>query len=147
MPPGLVERFHRLFSRAGAWAPQLVNLYGLTEATVDVSYFDLAPDPDAPCADGSGQPVRRVPIGWPIDNIRLYVLGRDDEPQPIGVPGELRIAGVGLARGYLDRPELTREKFVADPFHPRERMYRTGATSPGGWRTAPWSTSGGSTSR
>lgn len=122
LPPRLAARFHRVFAAAGASAPQLVNLYGPTEATVDVSYFDVAPGP----AKGTGSPVNRVPIGRPIDNMRLYVLGRDNHPQPVGVPGELCIAGVGLARGYLDRPELTREKFVPDPFRPGERMYRTG---------------------
>ncbi|MEU2717672.1 amino acid adenylation domain-containing protein [Streptomyces sp. NPDC007205] len=126
LPPDLVERFHRLFAEAGTAAPRLVNLYGPTEATVDVSYFDLAPGPEAPWATEVAEAVSRVPIGRPIDNIRLYALGRDDEPQPVGAPGELCIAGVGLARGYLGRPELTHEKFVADPFHPGERMYRTG---------------------
>jgi amino acid adenylation domain-containing protein len=122
LPPGLVERFHRLFAEAGASAPQLVNLYGPTEATVDVSYFDLDPG----LASFPDQPFRRVPIGRPIDNTRLYVLSRDNDAQPVGVPGELCIAGVGLARGYLARPELTGEKFVADPFRPGDRMYRTG---------------------
>ncbi|UQA97199.1 amino acid adenylation domain-containing protein [Streptomyces halobius] len=126
LPPALVERFHRVFAAAGAPAPRLVNLYGPTEATVDVSYFDLGPGPDDGCAAGPDRPVQRVPIGRPIDNIRLYVLGRHDEPQPVGVPGELCIAGVGLARGYLGRPELTRSAFVDDPFRPGERMYRTG---------------------
>ncbi|MFI5496797.1 amino acid adenylation domain-containing protein [Actinoplanes sp. NPDC051859] len=113
LPPALVERFSRVF--AGAARPQLVNLYGPTEATVDVSFFDCP-----------AEPVHRVPIGRPIANHRLYVLGLDDQPQPVGVAGELCIAGVGLARGYLDRPGLTAEKFVADPFQPDERMYRTG---------------------
>ncbi|MFC3536783.1 amino acid adenylation domain-containing protein [Couchioplanes azureus] len=116
LPPALVERFHRVFATAGA--PRLVNLYGPTEATVDVSSFD--------CPADATQPVRRVPIGRPIDNHRLYVLDLDDRPQPVGVAGELCIAGAGLARGYLGRPELTRQKFVGDPFHPGERMYRTG---------------------
>ncbi|MEV8510452.1 amino acid adenylation domain-containing protein [Actinoplanes sp. NPDC051475] len=116
LPPTLVERFNQVF--ATTEAPRLVNLYGPTEATVDVSYFD--------CPADATQPVRRVPIGRPIDNHRLYVLGMRDQPQPVGVAGELCIAGAGLARGYLDRPELTREKFVDDPFHPGERMYRTG---------------------
>ncbi|OJF15954.1 amino acid adenylation domain-containing protein [Couchioplanes caeruleus] len=116
LPATLVERFHRVF--ATAEAPRLVNLYGPTEATVDVSSFD--------CPADATQPVRRVPIGRPIDNHRLYVLDLDDRPQPAGVAGELCIAGAGLARGYLGRPELTREKFVDDPFDPGERMYRTG---------------------
>ncbi|RLV09092.1 non-ribosomal peptide synthetase [Streptomyces griseocarneus] len=117
LPPALVDRFNRLF--AGPGAPRLVNLYGPTEATVDVSYFD--------CPADAEQPVRRVPIGRPIDNIRLYVLDRDGNPQPAGAPGELCIAGAGVARGYLNRPELTAEKFTEDPFVPDGgRMYRTG---------------------
>ncbi|MFI9201179.1 amino acid adenylation domain-containing protein [Streptomyces sp. NPDC053048] len=117
LPPGLVDRFNRLFGGDGA-GPRLVNLYGPTEATVDVTSFDCPSDP--------AQPVRRVPIGRPIDNIRLYVLDRDGNPQPVGAPGELCVAGVGVARGYLNRPELTAEKFVRDPFVPGGRMYRTG---------------------
>ncbi|MEU4776032.1 amino acid adenylation domain-containing protein [Micromonospora sp. NPDC023644] len=112
LTPGRVEQFTRVFGDGG---PKLVNLYGPTEATVDVSAFDCPPGP-----------VFRVPIGRPIDNIRLYVLGRHGEAQPGGVAGELCVAGAGVARGYLDRPELTGERFVEDPFHPGERMYRTG---------------------
>ena len=67
-----------------------------------------------------------APIGKPIANHRIYLLGKDDELQPIGVPGELCIAGVGLARGYLNLPELTAAKFVSNPLNPRERIYRTG---------------------
>ncbi|MGY4710009.1 amino acid adenylation domain-containing protein [Mycolicibacterium sp. CBM1] len=116
--PQQVVRFNRAFAHLGDRAPRLVNLYGPTEATVDVSSFDCPRDPlRAP---------RRVPIGRPIDNIRLYVLGRTGHPQPTGVPGELCVAGAGLARGYLGRPDLAAQRFVADPFHPGERMYRTG---------------------
>ncbi|QKV94598.1 amino acid adenylation domain-containing protein [Streptomyces sp. NA02950] len=118
LPPGLVDRFNRLFSSRGASAPRLVNLYGPTEATVDVTYFECPADP--------ARPVQRVPIGRPIDNHRLYVLGPHGELQPVGLPGELCVTGAGLARGYLDRPQLTREKFVDDPFCMGERMYRTG---------------------
>ncbi|MEU4813018.1 amino acid adenylation domain-containing protein [Nocardia fluminea] len=116
--PHQVNRWNQTFAGRGATVPRLVNLYGPTEATVDVSYYDCPVDP--------AQTVTRVPIGRPIDNTRLYVLGPSDRPQPVGVAGELCIAGAGLARGYRDRPELTAEKFVADPFHPGERMYRTG---------------------
>ncbi len=116
--PHHVVRFNRVFAALGARAPRLINLYGPTEATVDVAYFDCPPDPHrAP---------RRVPIGRPIDNTRLYVLDGSGTPLPIGVPGELCIAGAGLARGYLNRPDLDAECFVPDPFHPGQRMYRSG---------------------
>ncbi|WP_370418106.1 amino acid adenylation domain-containing protein [Streptomyces sp. QH1-20] len=93
----------------------LVNLYGPTEAAVDVSYFDC----DA--VDST----RSVPIGRPIDNIKLIVRTRNGDLAPIGVPGELCIAGVGLARGYLHAPELTAERFVTGP-EGFGRVYRTG---------------------
>lgn len=95
---------------------KLANLYGPTEATIDVSYYDcIAED----CLDS-------VPIGKPIDNIQLYVMDKKMQLQPIGVPGELCIAGVGLASGYLNREDLTAEKFVENPFSPGEKLYRTG---------------------
>lgn len=119
LPPERVEQFHRIFTTPRAERPvRLVNLYGPTEATVDVSYYDCPADP--------ARSVARVPIGRPIDNTRLYVLGPGDLPQPVGVAGELCIGGAGVARGYLDRPELTAEKFVPDPFVPDGRLYRTG---------------------
>lgn len=116
--PQQVLRWNRAFAGRGKAAPRLVNLYGPTEATVDVSAFDCPTDPD--------RPLPRVPIGRPIDNIRLYVLGACGQPQPPGVAGELCIAGIGVARGYLNRPKLNANKFVPDPFHEGERMYRTG---------------------
>ncbi|WP_436994928.1 amino acid adenylation domain-containing protein [Streptomyces sp. enrichment culture] len=116
LPPERVTRFNRILG--GGDAPRLVNLYGPTEAAVDVSYFD--------CPPASEGPVSRVPIGRPVENTTLYVLDRDGRPQPVGVPGELHIGGVQVARGYLDRPELTAERFVEDPFSPGGRLYRTG---------------------
>ncbi|WP_347338372.1 non-ribosomal peptide synthetase/type I polyketide synthase [Tumebacillus amylolyticus] len=106
-----VETFRRLLADV-----KLVNLYGPTEATVDVTHYD--------CADHRIE--RPVPIGRAIDNIRLYVLSSQGQLQPVGVPGELCIAGVGVGRGYLKRPELTEAVFVPDPFVAGERMYRTG---------------------
>ena len=93
----------------------LTNLYGPTETTVDVSYFDCPVHND----------FQIVPIGRPIQNIKLYVI-RDGEQVAIGEQGELCIAGIGLARGYLDNQALTDEKFTDNPANPGERIYRTG---------------------
>ncbi|PFE92823.1 hypothetical protein CN325_22420 [Bacillus thuringiensis] len=95
---------------------QLINLYGPTEATVHVSFYDCSSKE----IDGI------VPIGKPIDNIRLYIVDEKLRPQPIEQIGELCIAGVGLARGYINREELTLEKFVEHPFEGEDRLYRTG---------------------
>ena len=95
---------------------ELHNLYGPTEASVDVTNWACVAD----------DPRRIVPIGRPIGNLACYVLDRRLEPVPIGVAGELYLAGVGLARGYLERADLSAEQFVPNPFHSRQRMYKTG---------------------
>ena len=108
-----VRKFNDILgSKTGA---RLTNLYGPTEATVDVSYFDCPAHND----------FESIPIGRPIDNIRLYVI-RDGQQVAIGETGELCIAGVGLARGYLNNAALTDEKFTDNPVNPGERIYRTG---------------------
>ncbi|HEL3169898.1 TPA: enterobactin synthase subunit F [Stenotrophomonas maltophilia] len=106
----LRDRFH------GRVQAELHNLYGPTEAAVDVSYWP------ASAQDRS----RPVPIGFPVWNTRLYVLDARMQPLPVGVPGDLYLGGVQLARGYLGRDDLTAERFLADPFLPGERIYRTG---------------------
>jgi amino acid adenylation domain-containing protein len=81
----------------------LENIYGPTEATIYASWYSLS--------QWDGNP--GIPIGKPVTNVRLFILGKDDAFQPIGVPGELYISGAGVARGYLNRPELTAEKFIS----------------------------------
>ncbi|MBT5190795.1 MAG: amino acid adenylation domain-containing protein, partial [Rhodospirillaceae bacterium] len=113
LSPGLADRFHG-FAPDGA---SLHNLYGPTEAAIDVTHW--------PCCDPSADP---LPIGHGIANTRLYVLDSAHEPVPVGVAGDLWIGGVQVARGYVRRPGLTAESFIADPHGPVPggRMYRTG---------------------
>nr|WP_304502771.1 AMP-binding protein [Caldalkalibacillus mannanilyticus] len=92
----------------------LYNNYGPTENTVVTTSFKVEQMED------------NIPIGKPISNTKIYILNASDQLQPVGVVGELCIAGEGLARGYWNREELTAEKFVQNPFEPSERMYRTG---------------------
>jgi amino acid adenylation domain-containing protein/non-ribosomal peptide synthase protein (TIGR01720 family) len=94
---------------------QLYNLYGPTEAAIDVSYWHCQLSDD----------FMSVPIGKPIANIQLYIVDGYSRPVPVGVTGELCIGGIGVARGYLNQPELTGEKFIENPFG-EGRLYRTG---------------------
>ena len=99
---------------------QLINMYGITETTVHVTYRALQ-EVDTERTGWS-------PIGCRIPDLRTYILDAEREPVPVGVVGELYIGGAGIARGYLNQPELTGERFTKDPFvgHGEERMYRTG---------------------
>lgn len=110
-----LELQERFFDRLGA---DLYNLYGPTEASLAVTYWH--------CRPGKNQ--RVVPIGRPMDNIRIYLLSLDLEPVPIRAQGELCIGGVAVGRGYLNCPDLTAERFRPDPFSPDAgaRFYKTG---------------------
>jgi amino acid adenylation domain-containing protein/non-ribosomal peptide synthase protein (TIGR01720 family) len=112
-----------LADRLGSWertGVPLMHVYGLTETTVSSTMFELGPgSPEWSSAN--------LPIGTPLGNTRLYVLDDKLRPVPAGVPGELFIGGTGVGRGYVNRPALTAERFLADPYAgPGARMYRTG---------------------
>ncbi len=116
---------YQMWQRVGGAAVRWINVYGPTETSVIATSFEAGPDHPIGAGD--------IPIGSPIANVRLYVLDEQLEPVPVGVRGELYIGGVGLARGYRNKPELTAERFVVDPFvsgpsafGDEPRMYRTG---------------------
>jgi len=98
----------------------LHNLYGPTEAAVDVSWYP-AFGPELALVTGNS-----VPIGFPVWNTGLRILDAMMRPVPFGVAGDLYLTGIQLAQGYLGRPDLTASRFIADPFAPGQRMYRTG---------------------
>ncbi len=97
---------------------RLHNLYGPTEASIDVTFWECKPDSD----------LNVIPIGFPIANTQTYILDEQMRPVPVGDVGELHLGGVQLARGYWNRPELTAERFVPNPFssEPGARLYKTG---------------------
>ncbi|MEO8110617.1 MAG: amino acid adenylation domain-containing protein [Ginsengibacter sp.] len=99
---------------------ELHNLYGPTEAAIDVSYWSLD--------NSMEEDIKLVPIGKPVANTQLYILDSEYKPSPIGVPGEINIGGVQVARGYLNKPELTKEKFIEDSFSEKSNscLYKTG---------------------
>lgn len=106
--------------RHGDQTPQIVNMYGITETTVHVTYRPLTLN-DLQAGNGSV-------IGCPIPDLEVYVLDPYGQPAPIGVTGELHVGGAGVADGYLNRPDLTAERFVPHPFsdRPGARLYKTG---------------------
>ncbi len=110
--------WRRLVGDRGRW----INAYGPTEATITATLYE----PDAErtrCSSATA-----VPIGRPIANVQVYLLDAGLRPVPIGVPGEIHIGGAGMARGYLNLPALTAERFTPDPFSgiPGARLYKTG---------------------
>ncbi|MCZ8520301.1 MULTISPECIES: non-ribosomal peptide synthase/polyketide synthase [Paenibacillus] len=112
LSPALLKDWHVQYPQV-----QLINMYGITETTVHVTYKEIT---EREIAAGKSN------IGTTIPTLSAYILDEQRRLLPVGVPGELYVAGDGLARGYLNRPELTDEKFVAHPYRDGERMYRTG---------------------
>ncbi len=108
----LVQTFRQLMPSA-----KLINLYGSSEVSANATYYDTS---------FLLEQAYSVPIGRPIDNTQVYVLNRNLQPTPIGVVGELYLAGDGLAKGYLHRPDLTQERFIDNPFIPGNKLYKTG---------------------
>lgn len=131
LPPSLrlviVGTEQALPEKLALWQKQVgsqvrwINAYGPTEATIGATLYE-------PAICQENQQFSRVPIGRPIANTQIYILDQHLNPIPIGVPGELYIGGVSLARGYLNQPELTTERFIPNPFSPNleTRLYKTG---------------------
>ncbi|MEH2333119.1 amino acid adenylation domain-containing protein [Nostoc sp.] len=115
-----LESLRPWFERHGDQFPQLVNMYGITETTVHVTYRPLTMA-DLEVVSGSL-------IGRPIPDLQVYLLDRYGQPVSIGVPGEMYIGGAGVVRGYLNRPELTPVRFIPNPFShkPNSRLYKSG---------------------
>ncbi|OBQ13238.1 MAG: non-ribosomal peptide synthetase, partial [Anabaena sp. AL09] len=115
-----LESLQPWFEHHGDQKPQLVNMYGITETTVHVTYRPLSLDDLNRTASV---------IGRPIPDLQVYVLDQHLQPVPIGVPGEMYVGGEGVTRGYLHRDELTGQRFISNPFQRSkggERLYRTG---------------------
>jgi tyrocidine synthetase-3 len=109
----IVNRFYNILGKYGI---KLINLYGPTETTIEVSYYICLKETE----------LQSIPIGKPIYNTQLYICDKNNNLQPIGIPGELFISGHGVGRGYLNNPELTKEKFIENPYKPGERIYKSG---------------------
>ena len=105
------------FNRADNASVELVNMYGITETTVHVTYHQVT---------AGEQSVRGSLIGRRIPDLRIYIVDAQMEPVPVGAAGELYIGGAGVSRGYLHRPELTAQRFIPSPFVQGDRLYKTG---------------------
>ena len=92
-------------------------MYGITETTVHVTYKEIGPEEIRTNANS---------VGKPIPTLQVYILDEHQQPVPIGVEGEIYVGGAGVARGYVNRPELTKERFIPHPFEPGKRLYRSG---------------------
>ncbi|MCO6453578.1 MAG: amino acid adenylation domain-containing protein [Caldilineales bacterium] len=115
MPPGLARAWLLRYPHL-----KLMNAYGPTECSDDVTHYIISGPPQPQMAN--------LPIGRPVDNMRIYVLDEHLQPTPIGIPGEIYVGGVGVGRGYLRDPERTADAFIPDPFDTKTdaRLYRTG---------------------
>ncbi|KMY31906.1 AMP-binding protein [Lysinibacillus xylanilyticus] len=113
-----IEDYKKLVKKYGK-TMRILNSYGVTEATIDSSYYEGE-------IDNIPKTLVNTPIGKPMHNTRFYILNKTYDIQPIGVVGELYIAGAGVSRGYYNRPELTAEKFIDNPFKIGTKMYKTG---------------------
>ncbi|MCC0178535.1 amino acid adenylation domain-containing protein [Waterburya agarophytonicola K14] len=123
--PALIER---LYAHKASSHLTVTNMYGPAENCTDSTYF--------PITSKFTSVEGKVPIGYPLPNTRVYVLNEKQEPVLPNTIGDIYVAGAGLAKGYLNQPELTKRSFLADPLYPNERVYRTGDLgyiSPEGW--------------
>ena len=114
----LYVREFEQFGRVCGVETRLINSYGVTEATIDSTYFESS------TVELASEGV--IPIGRPFGNVQVYILDNQLQPVAIGVPGELHLGGLGMSRGYLNRSDLTQEKFISHPFDPAQKLYKTG---------------------
>ncbi|MEO0012600.1 MAG: hypothetical protein RLZZ535_989 [Cyanobacteriota bacterium] len=114
----LYVREFEQFRRVCGAKTRLINSYGVTEATIDSTYFEST------ALELSSEGV--IPIGRPFGNTQVYILDKQLQPVAIGVPGELYLGGLGLSLGYLNRSDLTEEKFIIHPVKPEQKLYKTG---------------------
>jgi len=112
LKPQLLRSFHTKYPQT-----RLVNMYGITETTVHVTYIELQ---ETDLQTGTSN------VGRPIPTMRVYILDKNLNPMPIGAPGEIFVSGAGVGRGYLNNPELTAARFLPSPFEPGEKLYRSG---------------------